>query len=182
MLLHVGLRPIRFHDLPTLLLTSGAHPKHHRHRRSTPTLTSSMCRTTSPELSRTPQAAGLQYGCNKRSGKRILVHSCATLCLQRVAFLKWAMLGSNQRPPPCKGEEGYCRALPYLAESSYLRRFLFPSLHTIARSCAVGDVEVMYVGSSLLRFIGVPVRVPSPLIAAAVFRVMYLTSVTWQKP
>jgi hypothetical protein len=23
--------------------------------------------------------------------------------LQRAAFSKWAMLGSNQRPPPCKG-------------------------------------------------------------------------------
>ena len=29
--------------------------------------------------------------------------SCAAFYLRSVAISKWAMLGSNQRPPPCKG-------------------------------------------------------------------------------
>jgi hypothetical protein len=43
--------------------------------------------------------------------------------LQIAAFTKWAMLDSNQRPPPCKGSKGRCRVLPNVAESAYLRGF-----------------------------------------------------------
>src|SRR5215212_1119704 len=43
----------------TLLLTRGAHPKHYRHRPSTPTLSSSStCRTMSPEPSKTSKLPG----------------------------------------------------------------------------------------------------------------------------
>jgi len=40
--------------------------------------------------------------------------------LQNVAFSEWAMLGSNQRPPPCTGDKRCCGALRWLAESAYL--------------------------------------------------------------
>jgi hypothetical protein len=58
-------------------------------------------------------------------------------------YPKWAMLGSNQRPPPCKGEKRGCKVLQWIAESAYLSRIPFPGLHTIAEHCALGDVEVM---------------------------------------
>jgi Transposase, Mutator family len=46
---------------------------------------------------------GLQYSCSKRTGRPIpSLLSRAAFYLQNVAFSKWAMLGSNQRPPPCK--------------------------------------------------------------------------------
>jgi hypothetical protein len=47
-------------------------------------------------------AAGLQYGCSKGVAKHIPALSSAAFHLQTAAFSKWAMLGSNQRPPPCK--------------------------------------------------------------------------------
>jgi hypothetical protein len=41
------------------------------------------------------------------------------------SFPKWAMLGSNERPPPCTGGNGCCRALQAIAKPAYLSRFLF---------------------------------------------------------
>ena len=72
---------------------------------STPTPTSSPTRRTTYQSShKTSYADGLQYGCSKRAGERIPAPpSCAAFYLQNAAFPKWAMLGSNQRPPPCKG-------------------------------------------------------------------------------
>jgi hypothetical protein len=41
------------------------------------------------------------------------------------------------------GGAKHCSGLLWLAQSSYLSRFPFPDLHTIAKHCALGDVEVM---------------------------------------
>ncbi len=41
---------------------------------------------------------------------------------------RWAMLNSNQRPPPCKGDKGRCRGLHKLANPAYLGRFSLPRL------------------------------------------------------
>ncbi len=48
-------------------------------------------------------AAGLQYGCSKSIGRPIS-NPLTVRCFpcKTSLFLKWAMLGSNQRPPPCK--------------------------------------------------------------------------------
>jgi hypothetical protein len=40
-----------------------------------------------------------------------------------------------------KGVAKHCSGLLWLAESSYLSRFPFPDLHTIAKHCALGDVD-----------------------------------------
>ena len=58
-------------------------------------------------------------------------------------FSKWAMLGSNQRPPPCKGEKGRCRALRGVANPAYLRAFLFSALPRVAPYCVPGGVKVV---------------------------------------
>ncbi len=59
------------------------------------------------------------------------------------------MLDSNQRPPPCKGGKARFQALPDVAESPYLSRFLFPGLLRVAGCCAPGGVKV--VSTSLLQ-------------------------------
>jgi hypothetical protein len=53
---------------------------------------------------------------------RLPVLSCAAFYLQSGAFSKWAMLGSNQRPPPCKGGLIVFQAFPQLFEQ--IRRLL----------------------------------------------------------
>jgi hypothetical protein len=62
-----------------------------------------------------------QSGCSKRTGIRFPNLSPYP---QKIAllqgFCEWAMLGSNQRPPPCKGDERGCGVLQWLAESVYL--------------------------------------------------------------
>ncbi len=50
-------------------------------------------------------------------------------------FSKWAMLESNQRPPPCKGDVASCTGVQGLANSLYLSRFSStpcPSLWDVA--------------------------------------------------
>ncbi len=46
---------------------------------------------------------GLQYGCSKRAGKRAQPSLLCGVLPANAAFSRWAMLDSNQRPPPCKG-------------------------------------------------------------------------------
>src|SRR5919112_1135140 len=53
------------------------------------------------------------------------------------------MLGSNQRPPPCKGEKGCYWGLHEFANPAYLSCFLFSGFPTVAASCGLGDVEVL---------------------------------------
>jgi len=52
-------------------------------------------------------------------GYRVVLMPLA-FSLQNAVFLEWAMLGSNQRPPPCKGDVRGCGVLQWLAESAYL--------------------------------------------------------------
>jgi len=53
--------------------------------------------------------------------RAILAHSHhLKFFLQNAVFPEWAMLGSNQRPPPCKGDKRGCGALRWLAKSAYL--------------------------------------------------------------
>src|SRR5215217_2685362 len=70
--------------------------------------------------------------------------------LQNATFSKWAMLESNQRPPPCKGGKARCRVLHGIAVFPYLSRFLFPGLPCIAPYCAPGGVRVV---SKLVRHV-----------------------------
>jgi hypothetical protein len=53
------------------------------------------------------------------------------------------MLGSNQRPPPCKGEKRCFWSLQTLANPAYLGHFLFYALPVVSGCCALGDVQVM---------------------------------------
>ena len=48
-------------------------------------------------------ADALLHSCCKGLGPYRGLFLCATFYLQNAAFLKWAMLDLNQRPPPCKG-------------------------------------------------------------------------------
>jgi hypothetical protein len=56
------------------------------------------------------------------------------------------MLDLNQRPPPCKGGKGCCRALQAIAKPAYLSRFLFCALLIVAGCCALGGVKVVSTG------------------------------------
>jgi hypothetical protein len=67
--------------------------------------------------------AGLQYGCSKRAEIRSPALSCAAFYLQSAAFSKWAMLGSNQRPPPCKLGRGFPTTLSPVREFRLSERF-----------------------------------------------------------
>src|SRR5215203_7399578 len=60
------------------------------------------------------------------------------------------MLGSNQRPPPCKGENGCCRALQPVAKPAYLSAFLFYALPCVAGCCAPGGVKVVSGAGSMV--------------------------------
>ncbi len=60
------------------------------------------------------------------------------------------MLGSNQRPPPCKGEKGCFRVLQAFAKPAYVSRFLFYGLPHVAPYCAPGGVKVVSGGVRVL--------------------------------
>jgi hypothetical protein len=47
-------------------------------------------------------------------------------------FSRWAMLDMNQRPPPCKGEEGCFRVLPSVVKIRSPKRIF---LHMVAERC-----------------------------------------------
>jgi hypothetical protein len=49
--------------------------------------------------------------------------SYSTFYLQNAAFSEWAMLGSNQRPPPCKRSATVFQRLLELAKSLQTAKF-----------------------------------------------------------
>jgi hypothetical protein len=136
----LGCAPSASMPSATLLLTRGDHPRSSKELLGNCTTSSS--RTTSPEPSKTTsKLSSCSTAAVKGTGIRSPALSSAAFYLRSVAFSKWAMLGSNQRPPPCKRDEKDCEALQWLAESAYLSRIPFTSLHTIAEHCAPGDVR-----------------------------------------
>src|SRR5215204_4323139 len=76
--------------------------------------------------------SGLRSGCSTvavRGPARVSLGplTCATFYLQNSAFPKWAMLGSNQRPPPCKLGRGSPGGSYRVREFGLYRRFLIAS-------------------------------------------------------
>ncbi len=71
---------------------------------------------------------------SNRAGKSIEPLKPSTFLLQFAALSEWAMLDLNQRPPPCKGEEG---VFPGVARCSRTGLFKGVSLLAIATRCGV---------------------------------------------
>ena len=70
-------------------------------------------------------ASALLHGCRTMARERVrdlLLPS--TFYLQNEIFWEWAMLGSNQRPLPCKGGKILCRTFQQCAKYLQKRRIL----------------------------------------------------------
>jgi hypothetical protein len=64
---------------------------------------------------------------SKRAGVSSGPFSYFTLYLQNSTFCKWAMLGSNQRPPPCKGKS--IMPQTFVVVQIFLQTDVFPLLN-----------------------------------------------------